>query len=70
MYSVKRLDKNETIESIYLSDEKTLKFVTKAKVTFAVVNSDGEIVKASNGQCEIYTLKKTAQLVADWYNKS
>lgn len=70
MYSVKRLDKREVIESIKISDEKTLKFITNARVTFAVVDTNNEIVKSSNNQYEIYKSKSTAQQVADWYNKS
>lgn len=70
MYTVKRITPYETLEytEINIGILKGIGSRTKSSVTWAVVKN-GQTVKATNGQFEIYQTKKTAQKVADYYNK-
>lgn len=72
-YSVKRLEPETVIESVSLDSGRTVGFKSPKGVTFAVVDSQGRVVKTKNvhthtDQYEVYLQKGTAQKVADHLN--
>lgn len=70
MKTVKRLDAATVIEYSEVNTGKIVGFGRKTSnsVSYAVVNENGEIVKDSRGEFEIYPRKSVAQMAANWYN--
>lgn len=69
-YSVKKLQPETVTSSVLVRSDLTVGTKTQNHITFAVVDATGRIVYAKNGQAEIYTQKRVAAQVADWYNKN
>lgn len=69
--TVKKLEPETVLAQVELNvgDIKAVGVATKKKVTFAVVDESGTVIKSNNGQYEIYPTKRTAELAANWYNK-
>lgn len=66
MVTIKKLQPETVISSTEVNG-KVFGYKTGKKVSWAVVNESGEVLK-SNGQYEIYPRKDTAQMVAEHYN--
>jgi len=71
MKTVKRLPSETVLEynQVNIGRVKAYGKTTGKGITFAVIDEAGNVVKAANGQYEIYQRKETAEKVADWYNR-
>jgi hypothetical protein len=72
-YSVRKLEPETVLEEAELEGGRTVGFKSPNRVSYAVVDAQGKVVKTKNilthkDQYEIYPQKGTAQRVADSMN--
>jgi len=72
-FSVKRLEPETVLSSVELSGGRTVGYKSPKRISFAVVDADGNVLSTKNPvsgkqDFEVYPNKNTAEQVAAYYN--